>query len=105
MTVTAAVPADRYRDVPARQAFYARAFRSLRALPGVEAVGVAQVTPLTGNNWTVPFERADQPAGGGQRPPDVGWQAASAGYFTAMQIPLLSGRLFNDGDLPHGRRW
>jgi predicted permease len=104
MTVTAAVPADRYRDVPARQAFYARALQSLRALPDVAAVGVAQVTPLTGNNWTIPFERADQPVGGGQRPPDVGWQAASAGYFAAMQIPLLSGRLFNDGDLPHGPR-
>ena len=59
-------------------------------------VGTAAVTPLTGNNWTVPFERSDQPVPSGQRPPDVGWQrAASRGYFTSLRIPLLAGRLFD----------
>jgi predicted permease len=56
--------------------------------------------PLTGNNWTVPFERADQPVPAGQRPPDVGWQSASGGYFAALRIPLRAGRLFNGGDRP-----
>ena len=102
LTFDISLPADRYREVPARSAFYARAFDELRRLDGIEAVGDAVVTPLTGNNWTVPFDRADRPVPAGQRPPDVGWQAASGGYFPALQIPLRSGRLFNAGDRPGG---
>jgi putative ABC transport system permease protein len=56
--------------------------------------------PLTGNNWTVPFQRADQPLPPGEQPPDVGWQVASGGFFKALQIPLKSGRLFDERDTP-----
>jgi putative ABC transport system permease protein len=100
LTMQVAVPADRYQAVEARQAFWDRTFESISNLPDVEAVGVAVVTPLTGNNWTSPFERADQPVPQGQRPPDVGWQAASGGFFRAMGIPLKSGRLFDERDTP-----
>jgi predicted permease len=48
----------------------------------------------------VPFERTDQPVPSGERPPDVGWQAASGGWFRAMRIPLRSGRLFDERDRP-----
>jgi putative ABC transport system permease protein len=102
LTLDIVLPADRYRDAGARAAFYDRAFVDLRALNNVEAVGSAAVTPLTGNNWTVPFDRADRPVPAGQRPPDVGWQAATAGYFTALRIPLRAGRLFNATDRPGG---
>jgi putative ABC transport system permease protein len=59
--------------------------------------------PLTGNNWTVGFERVEQPVGAGARPPEVGWQVASGGYFRALQIPLVAGRLFDETDTPHTR--
>jgi predicted permease len=97
-----ALPAGRYPSAGSRQAFYDRAFRSLEQVAGVEAVGAAAVVPLTGNNWTVPFERADRPVAAGARPPDVGWQNASGGYFRAMRIPLLSGRLFDARDAAAG---
>ena len=58
------------------------------------------MTPLTGNNWTVPLERPEHPLGPGERAPDVGWQLASSGYFRALQIPLRAGRLFDDRDGP-----
>jgi predicted permease len=94
------LPPERYQPVAARQAFYARAFAALQALPGVERAGAAAVVPLTGNNWTVPFDRADRPLPAGQRPPDVGWQSASGGYFEALHIPLVAGRLFDSRDTP-----
>jgi len=64
----------------------------------VESVGADMVTPLTGNNWSVPLNRVDRPVAAGQRPPEVGWQMASAGYFRALRIPLKSGRIFEQRD-------
>jgi putative ABC transport system permease protein len=102
LTADFAAPFDRYRETGARVALHQRMFEAIRQIPGVEAVGVAAVTPLTGNNWTVPFDRADRPVPAGQRPPDVGWQSATGGYFRALNIPLRAGRLFAAQDGPAG---
>jgi putative ABC transport system permease protein len=102
LTLDIALPPDRYREEPARTAFYARAFDALQRLKGIESAGTAIVMPLTGNNWSGPLDRADRPVPAGQRPPDVGWQAASGGYFRTLGIPLRAGRLFNAGDRPKG---
>jgi len=102
MTMGIQLPADRYADANARSAFYTRAFDALRAVPGVEEAGAGVVIPLTGNNWTVPFERPEQPVPAGERPPDVGWQAASGGFFRTLEIPLIDGRFFGEQDRPGG---
>ncbi len=98
LTVQIGLPAGRYAEQPARSAAYQRIFASLDALPGVETVGAAAVTPLTGNNWTAPLVRPEHPLAPGQRPPEVGWQSASGGYFRALKIPLRDGRLFEPTD-------
>jgi hypothetical protein len=100
LTAQVGLPAGRYREAPARAAAYQRLFAALEALPGVERVGGAAVAPLTGNNWTSPLVRPEQPLAAGQRPPEVGWQLASAGYFEALRIPLRAGRLFDGRDTP-----
>jgi putative ABC transport system permease protein len=100
MTINVSLPSDRYAEPPAREAFFRGAFAALTARADVQEVGAAAVMPLTGNNWTAPFQRADQPLPPGQQPPDVGWQVASGGFFTALQIPLKSGRLFDERDTP-----
>ncbi len=102
LTLEIVLPAARYKDAAARSAFYTRAFDDLKRANGIESVGAATVVPLTGNNWTVPFDRADRPVAAGQRAPDVGWQAATAGYFTTLGIPLREGRLFSPADRPGG---
>ena len=98
LTMQLSLPEARYRDDGARAAFYKSAFEELAALPGVDNVGAAMVTPLTGNNWSVPLQRVDRPVRAGERPPEVGWQLASAGYFRALGIPLRTGRLFEPAD-------
>ena len=98
LTMQIGLPAGRYGEQPARSAAYQRIFSSLDALPEVETVGAAAVTPLTGNNWTAPLVRPEHPLAPGQRPPEVGWQSASAGYFRALKIPLRDGRLFEPTD-------
>jgi putative ABC transport system permease protein len=98
LIVSVGLPGGRYPNPAARADFYARAFATLEALPDVDSSGVGVVMPLTGNNWTAPFERIDRPAPAGERPPDVGWQAATGGYFRALRIPLIAGRVFEDRD-------
>jgi putative ABC transport system permease protein len=102
MTVGIQLPPARYREIGAREGFYTRAFAALRAAGDVREIGSATVVPLTGNNWTVPLERPEQPVPAGERPPEVGWQSASGGYFKALQIPLIAGRLFDERDRPDG---
>jgi putative ABC transport system permease protein len=102
MTMTISIPADRYRDTLAREGFYRSAHAALRAVRGVEEIGSAAVTPLTGNNWTVPFERPQQPVPAGERAPEVGWQVASGGFFRTLGIPLIAGRVFDERDRPGG---
>ena len=98
MTIPISVPADRYRDTLARVGYYAALQSALRGVPAVEQIGQAAVVPLTGNNWTVPFERADQRVPQGERPPEVGWQQASGGFFKTLNIPLIAGRVFDERD-------
>ncbi len=98
LTVEFALPDGRYDAAESRRALYARAFAEIQALPSVESIGAAQVTPLTGNNWSSPLQRVDRPLAAGQRPPEVGWQMATRGYFGALRIPLRSGRLFEPRD-------
>lgn len=98
LTVQLTLPAGRYRTPDTVVDFYARAQRALEDLPEVNHAGTAEVVPLTGNNWTVALDRLDRPMPAGERPPDVGWQTASAGYFKALEIPLKRGRLFEDRD-------
>lgn len=98
VTLQAALAPGRYTDQPARSAAYQRLFAALDALPQVDTVSAAAVTPLTGNNWTAPLVRPEHPLPAGQRPPEVGWQSASGEYFRALRIPLRTGRLFDARD-------
>jgi putative ABC transport system permease protein len=98
VTISINGPADRYRDTVSRVGYYAAINAALRASPGVEEIGYGAIVPLTGNNWTVPFERADQRVPPGERAPEVGWQLASGGFFKALGIPLIAGRLFDERD-------
>jgi putative ABC transport system permease protein len=98
LTLQITLPAARYRTPETVVDFYSRAMRALEQLPEINHAGTAEVVPLTGNNWTVTFDRVDRPTPAGTRPPDVGWQTASAGYFRALEIPLKAGRLFEDRD-------
>jgi predicted permease len=70
----------------------------LRALPGVEEVGVAGKLPLSGRFGAAPFEveGAEPPPGG--RELTTLLTAISPGYLEAMRIPLREGRAFTTAD-------
>jgi predicted permease len=81
----------------ARVAFYRRTLDRLSRLPGVDAVGGVSVLPLTGGRGRISFAIE-------HRATDLGDTAASdaalatPGYFRALGIDLVRGRLFDDHD-------
>jgi predicted permease len=88
-------PDSRY--VKTRVQFYREYFEKLRALPGVESAGGSMLLPMTDNSAQVSFENLEHPLPKGQ------WESArldlvSPGYFSTMDILLLSGRDFTDAD-------
>lgn len=79
--------------------FYERLQERLRAIPGVAAVSMAAVTPLTGSSWmsTVNVEgyRAKDQE---DINPEV--NAVGPDYFRTLGIPLVAGRDFTAADGP-----
>jgi putative ABC transport system permease protein len=88
---------SRYQDDPIITQFYVQLLERVRAIPGVNAAGVVNNLPVSGNGWTAWFviERAPRPAG---EPPEVGYRTASPGYFATLQIPVIEGRGLADSD-------
>ncbi len=84
---------DAYSDSQARAAFFDVLTTRLAALPGAQSAGIVSSLPLGGLNNTggsFVFDRED----GTPSQLGMGFRAASAGYFSALGIPLKRGRLF-----------
>lgn len=89
-------------EIPRMWAFYDAALERIRALPGVTAAGLAQEIPFNGGyGCTVQgfedsrvYERLNQ----ADLTTCAGQVSTSPGYFEALGIPLLRGRLFTDTD-------
>jgi putative ABC transport system permease protein len=83
----------------------------LRAIPGVDEVGGSNRLPLTWGGADGTFIIQNQPgeiasfddwgalSGNPERTGHAGFRVASEGFFRALGIPLLRGRLFDDGDV------
>ncbi|MGB7352253.1 MAG: ABC transporter permease [Acidobacteriaceae bacterium] len=88
-------PDSRYANT--RAEFYRRYFEKLRALPGVESAGGSILLPMTDNDAHVSFENPERPLPQGQLE-SARLDLVSQSYFRTMEIPLLEGRDFSDGD-------
>ena len=97
-TMTVSLPGTRYGGSPQRTLFYQRLFEKLEALPGVESTGGVSFLPLAGLGAATSYLvlGQDTPAPGDQPVADV--RVVANDYFSTMRIPLLAGRLFNEGD-------
>jgi putative ABC transport system permease protein len=95
------LPPVAYEEIGKREAFYSSALDGIRSLPGVRSVAWISILPLEGEGSVSSMNLP-----GSQLPPleapMVNYRAVSADYFTAMSIPLLAGRAFDNHD--RGRR-
>jgi putative ABC transport system permease protein len=76
--------------------FYRQLFERLQALPGVMAAGGITDLPLAGDGPDGTFIIDNDPAKKGY----ADYRRTSPGYFAALGIPLLRGRLFEPTDQP-----
>jgi putative ABC transport system permease protein len=92
------LPESRYSRAPAQTVFWDRLLAGLSALPGVKAAGFVSELPLTNADLQhdiVVAGEAPRPEGSEA---SAGARIASPGYFAALEIPLLQGRLFDSRD-------
>jgi predicted permease len=99
LAVATDLPSARYSQDPPIRQFYSDLISRLSRVAGVQAVGVVNNLPLSGEGWTtwLTIENRARPAG---QPPEVGYRIATPGYLAAMGIPLLKGRWIDDSDTP-----
>ena len=90
------LPRGSYGSEEQRQQFFASLLDRVRALPGVEATGAIDRLPMEGGGtWNYTWA-ADRPpvSDAGRLRTQRRW--ATAAFFSAMGIPLLSGRTFDN---------
>ena len=99
LTFSAPLPFFKYRDPTVRVDFYLQLRQRLEALPGVEAAGSITPLPLYGRDQYYVFSYGQIGVSEEEwnlNRADYRW--ATPGYFKAMGIRLLAGRLLNDRD-------
>jgi predicted permease len=98
MTAGLALPHTQY-DKPEKQiAFFRSALDHLSSTPGITAAGAGFPLPFTGSNDSASFSIEGQPVAPGSPGPWGDVRYVTPGYFTALGIPLVKGRLFTDFD-------
>ena len=85
--------------------FFVKLHARLTSLPGIDAVGLIQSTPLTGKwNFRDRVE-TDDTTGGERRTVDMSGSLVAFDYFAAMGVPLVAGRAFTHEEFTtSGRR-
>lgn len=86
---------QRYSKREQRVAFNKELMAKLEALPGVQAAGSVNYLPLTNSESITTFWVDGYPNKEFQV---TEGRTVTPGYFTAMNIPLIAGRYFNDAD-------
>jgi putative ABC transport system permease protein len=95
-----ALPTSDYRPYGAAAGFVDRLREGLLALPGVDAAEAVSLLPLTpyGSWFEVPIASPGVDVRGGVEPV-ASVRLVTPGYFAALGIPLLGGRVFEPADL------
>jgi predicted permease len=98
LTAQIVLPAARYPNPDERRDFWLRLIDKARQIPGVTTVGLTSNVPFNGNVSSGSYSIVGYTPGPGEQAPHARQEVVGAEYFTAMQIPTLEGRVFNEGD-------
>ena len=102
-TLWLALPELRYPNDTSVVRFYAQLTERARRLPGVTAAGITSHLPLQQNGMNLdPFYAEGDVSAATKVPPLEVYASVDSGYFTAMGIPLVAGRMFDRIERQHG---
>jgi putative ABC transport system permease protein len=88
------LPSSRYGGDAQVLTFYDQLLERVRALPGVQAAGMSQVSPFSGRGQGGPFAVEGQELREGDPVKLAQLRRVTLDYFTAMGMPILQGRSF-----------
>jgi predicted permease len=98
LTMQFSLPDARYKEPVQQVAFFEHLIERVRALPGVQAAGLVSRAPgqgWGGDHLMSVVEHPPLPKGQGF---DLMVRGAEPGYFSAIQIPLVRGRIFTSDE-------
>jgi putative ABC transport system permease protein len=93
-----ALPKTKYAEESRQRNFSGEVLARIHALPQAVSVGAASSVPFGGFGQSVVVEAAEKPAPQAGERLGARFTAVSSDYFSAMQISLVKGRLFNSAD-------
>ncbi|HWP42364.1 MAG TPA: ABC transporter permease, partial [Blastocatellia bacterium] len=104
LTARVLLPGSKYGDNPKRAAFFKQATERIANIPGVQAAGAISWLPLVGLGSATTFwvDGRPEPPPGEKPATDV--RVITPGYFAAMGIPLIKGRIFDERDTAESPR-
>lgn len=98
LTAQLNLPVVEYSTSESKSRFYGQLLERIGSLPGVDHAGATNSLPLSGSNRGGSFDIIGRTWGQNEIVPDVGQRSIMPGYFDAMRIPLLRGRVITDRD-------
>lgn len=98
VTVNVQLPVDLYKTPEERLAAWRRVTEKLSSIPGVSAVGTMNRLPMSSEQNVNGVLAEGEPPRAILDQPLANYRVATAGYFPAAGIRLLSGRLYTDAD-------
>ena len=100
VAVAIELPPARYSSPGQQRAFFTDLMSGLRSLPGVEAVGAVSFLPMSpiGVEFDMPFSVEGLEASSPSQRPTAEYRGVFPGYFEAMGIRLVEGRLLDELD-------
>jgi putative ABC transport system permease protein len=98
LTAHLSLSAVDYKTRESQLIFYGQLLQRLSSLPGVVRASAINNLPLSGSNRGGSFDIIGHPWAPNQNVPDVDQRSAMPGYFDALGIPLLRGRVFDERD-------
>lgn len=98
LTLHLGLPNARYKDDEQKIALFEQLIARVRALPGVSSAGLVSAAPGEGWNGDLLMSIVEHPPLPKGQGLDFMLRGADPGYFSAIGLPILRGRTFNEDE-------